>query len=204
MPRLSRSALPDCLLPRPPCSRPQPVRQLGFTLVELIVFIVVVSAALAGVLGVFTQATTASADPLLRRQALAIAESLLEEVMLMPLSFCDSDDANVATATSTAGCATLVDAIGAEAGEGRIATPQFDHVNDYHGLSLNPVTDITGSAIAGLGSYSATVSVAASALGSLSAASGDALRITVTVNGPSGTSVTLDGYRSRHAPNVSL
>ena len=77
----------------------------GFTLVELLIFIVVIAAAIAGVLKVFTEATTRSADPAVRRQALAIAESLLEEVQLMPFTFCDSEDANVETATSAAGCA---------------------------------------------------------------------------------------------------
>jgi len=33
---------------------------------------------------------------------------------------------------------------------------------------------------------------------------GDALRITVTVTGPHGTSVSLDGYRTRHAPNAAM
>jgi MSHA pilin protein MshD len=176
----------------------------GLSLIELLIFVVVVSAALAGTLRVFMQSTAASADPVLRRQALAIAESLLEEVALMPFTFCDGDDANVATATSTAGCASGADAIGPEAGEGRFATPQFDHVNDYHGYSMNGIVDITNTAVAGLAGYNASVNVAAAALGSIAAASGDALRITVTVTGPGGTRITLDGYRSRHAPNASL
>jgi MSHA pilin protein MshD len=165
---------------------------------------VVVSAALAGVLQVFTQATAASADPALRRQALAVAESVLEEVQLMPFSFCDGDDANVETAASTAGCAGAADAIGPEPGEGRYATPQFDHVNDYHGLAMTGITDITSTAVAGLSGYNASVTVADSALGSIAPGSGDALRITVTVTGPGSTSITLDGYRARYAPNASL
>ena len=176
----------------------------GLTMIELVVFMVVVSAALAGVLRIFLQATAASADPALARQALAVAESLLEEVQLMPFTFCDGDDANVSTATSTAGCAGVADALGAEAGEGRYATPQFDHVNDYHGFSMVGVTDLSNTAVAGLSGYSASVTVAAAALGSITAGSGDALRITVTVTGPGSTSVTLDGYRGRYAPNASL
>jgi MSHA pilin protein MshD len=176
----------------------------GLSLVELLIFIVVVSAALAGVLRVFTESTAKSADPLLRRQALAIAESLMEEVTLMPFTFCDGDDANVATATSTAGCAGAADAIGPEAGENRYATPQFDHVNDYNGFSMTGISDITGTAVTGLAAYSASVTVAAAALNDISAGSGDALRITVTVTGPNGTSVTLDGWRTRYAPNTSL
>jgi MSHA pilin protein MshD len=176
----------------------------GLSLVELLIFIVVVSAALAGVLRVFLQVSAASADPMLQRQALAVAEALLEEIQLLPFSFCDSDDANVETATSAAGCTAGADLSGPESGENRYATPQFDHVNDYHGFSAAGVTDITHTAVSGLAGYSSSVSVAAAALGSIGAASGDALRITVTVSGPHGVTVTLDGYRTRHAPNASL
>ncbi|MDP3084788.1 MAG: type II secretion system protein [Rubrivivax sp.] len=179
-------------------------RSGGLSLVELLIFIVVVSAALAGLLRVFVQATVGSADPLLRRQALAIAESLLEEVQLMPFTFCDSDDARVDAATSVADCASGADAHGPEAGENRFASPQFDHVNDYHGYAMNGIVDITNTAVAGLAGYRASVVVASAALGSIAAASGDALRITVTVTGPDGASLSLDGYRSRHAPNASL
>jgi MSHA pilin protein MshD len=190
----------------PPVRRQRRARRAagGFTLIELVVFIVVVSAALAGVLRIFTQATVASADPMQRRQALAIAESLLDEVMLMPFTFCDGDDANVETATTAAGCAGAADAVGAEAGEGRFAPPQFDHVNDYHGLAMSGIVDITNAALAGLAGYSASVSVSPAALGTITAASGDALRISVTVTAPGGDTLTLDGYRSRHAPNASL
>lgn len=191
-------------LPARPPTAACAARARGLSLVELLIFIVVIGAALAGVLRVFTQSTTASADPLLRRQALAIAESLLEEIELMPLTFCDADDANLETAASAAGCASLPDVSGPEAGEGRFATPQFDHVDDYHGYTMNGIVDNTGAAVTGLSAYSASVSVAPAALGSLSAASGDALRITVTVTGPGNTSVSLDGYRTRHAPNAAL
>jgi MSHA pilin protein MshD len=186
---------------RPLESRP---RVRGLSLVELIVFIVVVSAALAGVLSVFVTATTASADPLLRRQALAIAESLLEEVQLMPFTYCDPDDANVASATSAAGCASLVQGIGPNPGETRFGPLQFDNVGDYAGYSMSGIVDITNTAVPGLSGYSASVAIAATALGSITAASGDALRITVTVNAPGGTSVVLDGVRARYAPNAAL
>jgi MSHA pilin protein MshD len=139
-----------------------------------------------------------------RRQSLAIAESLMEEVQLMPFTFCDSDDANVETATSTASCASGADAPGPEGAENRFATPQFDHVNDYHGYAMNGIVDISNSAVSGLAGYSANVTVAAAALNTISAASGDALRITVTVTSPNGQTFSLDGYRTRHAPNASL
>ena len=177
--------------------------QRGFTLIELIVFIVIVSVALAGVLAVLNQSTAHSADPQLRRQALAIAESLLEEVQLMPFTYCDPDDPGVDTATNAAGCA-IPEAIGPEAGETRTGAPQFDNVNDYHGFTMAAgISDITGAAVAGLGSYSASITVQAAALGSIPAA-GDALRITVTVNGPGNTQVKLEGWRTRYAPNAAF
>jgi MSHA pilin protein MshD len=198
MPPLSVPALPR-RMPHPAARRAR-----GLSLVELVIFIVVVSTALVAVMSVFVSGTGRSADPMARRQALAIAESLLEEVQLMPFTFCDPDDANVDTAASSAGCASLPDAAGPEAGETRFTTPQFDGVTDYHGYSMAGIVDITNTAVAGLPGYGASVGIAPAALGSITAGSGDALRITVTVTGPGGTSLSLDGYRSRHAPNASL
>ena len=180
----------------------------GLTLIELLMFIMVVGLALAAVLQVFALATKSSADPQVQRQALAIAESLLQEVQLQPFTFCDADDANVATATSatvgagTLNCATQAESVmGPEAGETRSGVPQFDHVNDYHGFSMTGITDMTGAAVTGLADYSVSVTVAPAALGGVAA--GDALRITVTVTGPGNTSVTLQGYRTRYAPNAA-
>lgn len=176
----------------------------GVTLVELIVFIVIVGLALAGLFAAFNTITAASADPQVRKQVLAIAESLMDEIALMPFTFCDPDDPAAATATSTAGCAT-VEAIGPEAGETRYVAPQFDNVSDYHGFSmLAGIQDITNTTIGGLGAYSATISVAQIALASgadLIPAT-ESLRISVTVTGPGGVTATLEGYRTRYAPNT--
>lgn len=180
-----------------------PRRLRGLSLIELVIFIAVVSAALAGVLAVFIQSTGTSADPMLRRQSLAIAESLLEEVSLMPFTFCDGDDPNVTTAASTAEC-KAAEAIGPEAGEGRFNTPQFDHVNDYAGYAMKSIVDITNTAVPGLAGYKASVAVTAENLNTMTAASGDVLRISVTVTDPRGGTLTLDGYRTRYAPNSSL
>ena len=185
----------------------------GVSLVELIVFIVIVSVSVAGVLLAINTATRSGTDPMIRKNAIAIAEGMLEEVSLMPFTFCDADDPQATTATSSAvgaaGCtsAATVNAIGPEAGETRYAsaTP-FDHVDDYNGFSMNPIVDITNTAIGTLTSYSATVSVAATALGSIAATDAqgqaNALLITVTVSGPQNTTVVLQGYRTKYAPQI--
>ena len=188
-------------------------RAAGLSLVELIVFIVVVGVAVAGVLAALNLSTRASADPMIQTQALAIAEAVLEEAQLMPFTYCDPDDPQAATALNAGvgatGCtaAASVENPGAEATppygpETRLSvTTPFDNVNDYNGFSMGPgIIDMTGAAITGLDGYTATVSVANQALGGIPAS--DALLITVTVTGPGNTSAVLHGYRVRYAPNA--
>ncbi|MGE0355585.1 MAG: type II secretion system protein [Burkholderiales bacterium] len=167
-------------------------RERGISLIELVLFIVVVGAGLAGVLTVFNVTVSRSADPLPAKQAWAIAESLLEEVELAAETMCDPDDANALTAASAADCASLPEGPGPEPGDGR----PFDNVNDYDGFAMAGITDLTGAPIAGLGAYNASIAVSSTAL-----AGAPALLITVTVTGPRGATATLSGYRTRHAPN---
>jgi MSHA pilin protein MshD len=184
--------------------------QRGVSLVELIMFIVIISVALTGILAVMNMVTRSSADPLVHKQALAIAESLLEEVELMPFTYCDPDDANAATAASSVvgagGCAATVEAMGPE-GEGRYAAPQFDNVNDYSGfptMVAGAVLDINGGAA--VNGYEANIAVAPAALSGIAGTDANgapqALLITVTVTGPDGAPVILDGYRTRYAPRI--
>ena len=186
------------------------VRQRGISLVELIMFIVIISVALAGILTVMNIVMRSSADPLVHKQALAIAESLLEEVELMPFTYCDPDDASAVTATAAVlggptGCATTVEIMGPEAaqGEARLGVVPFDNVNDYAGYGAAAVADITGAP--GVAGYPALIAVTPVALPGIAAldANGAAqvLQITVTVTGPDAIPVVLDGYRTRYAPN---
>lgn len=173
----------------------------GFSLIELVIFIVIVGIGLTGILLALNQGTVASADPQVRKQALSIAQALLEEISLQAFTYCDPGDANVETATSAAGCATTTQAA-ATPGTTRFASPQFDNVIDYNGYSMSPIVDITNTAITGLGSYSASVTVTVASLGSIGA-TGDALLIRVIVNGPGGVQQALSGYRTRYAPNAA-
>lgn len=175
-------------------------RQRGLSLVEAVILIVVLGIGLAGLAVLYNQLTLASVDPVVRKQAVAIANSLMEEIQLRPFTFCDPDDPAVHSATGPGDCATP-EGIGAEGGETRYAVPRFDNVSDYHGLSLGSIQDVTGAAVPGLTGYSADVQIAAAG-GDFPAGipADEALRVTVTVNGPN-TQVVIQGYRLRYAPN---
>jgi MSHA pilin protein MshD len=187
----------------------------GVSLIELVVFIVIVGVAMAGTFAAFNRMTASSADPQVRKQMLAVAESLMEEIQLMPFTYCDPDDANAPTATSSALCTGGTngandenkDPLGPEGSEDRYGTTtQFDNVSDYHGFSMSGgIKDLNNNTITGLGSYSASVSVSKVALGSGAnqiSNAGDVLRIAITVSRPGADSITLEGYRARYAPNT--
>ncbi len=181
-------------------------RQQGLSLVELIMFIIIVSIGAVALLVVFSTTSRKSADPMIQKQMLAIAEALLEEVESKPFTYCDPDDANAVTAAGSADCTGGPGGandesrlpLGPEAGETTRAA--YDNVSDYNGANISPISDIAGNAITGLGGYTATIAVAASALNGIPAT--DALQITVTVNGPGNRSLVLQGHRTMYAPNA--
>ena len=184
-------------------------KQRGISLIELIMFIVIVSVALAGILLVLNVTTKSSADPLIHKQSLAIAESLLEEVELMPFTWCDPNDVNAASAVSAASCSAGMDqnkggaalTTHTPASETRYSTSDpFDNVADYGGFSMAAglIMDITNTNI-GLAGYKADIAVARNGLTGLPADA--ALLITVTVTGTDGVPVVLEGIRTRYSPN---
>jgi MSHA pilin protein MshD len=188
------------------------------SLIEVVVFIVVLGVAFAGMLVVYNRVTQASVDPIVRKQALAIAQSLLEEIELHAYTFCDPDDANVYTATTptvgAGGCAATVENLNTEGPESRYSTPRFDNVSDYDSFCMGPgipacanpvITTAAGIGIPELGDYRVDVAIAQIVNGDLpnTIPVGEGLRVTVTARHlPTGTTVTLEGYRLRYAPNA--
>lgn len=144
--------------------------QAGVTLVELIVALVLAGVLMGAVWNAWTLMGRGSADPLVARQSLAVAQSLLREIELQPLP-------GTATAAATPG------------------RTGYASIADYHGLSMTGITDAEGAAVPGLEAYGATVSVTAAALGGVPAASGWWIEVTVT--GPAGERTRLATWRSR-------
>jgi MSHA pilin protein MshD len=144
--------------------------QGGFTLIELVMAIVIISLALLGVIQVIIVTTTHSADAVVDRQALAIAEAYLEEILLKDFS----DPGG-----------------GAESGRA-----DYDDVGDYNGLLDPGARDQSDTAITGLADYTVTVSVVAAALGSVPP--GQAMMVTVSVSHPNGINLSLVGYKTNY------
>lgn len=135
------------------CSR----LQAGLTLVELVITIVIIGVGLAGVMAAFSNIVKGSADPIVAKQMLAIAEEMMDEILLKPYV----PAANAAPASC--------------------ARDTYNDIGDYDGYHAAAVCDIDGSAIPALADYSVDVSVAAASdLASIS--SDNARKITVTVS----------------------
>lgn len=109
-------------------------RSSGFTLVEMLIAIVIIGVGLAGVLLAFNTSVKSSADPLIHKQMLSIAEEMMEEILLKPYA---------AAPGTISGC-------------NRSAA---DDVRDYAGYNQS-ICDTDGAAAAGLGGYTVNVVVA--------------------------------------------
>jgi MSHA pilin protein MshD len=151
--------------------------QAGFSLIELVLAIVIMAVGLAGLIGVMPLAVRSSADPMVVKQALTIAEGMLNEIAAKPFNNPASGFSGAATQANRA---------------------LFDDVADYNGYAATGAYALEGSSpIVGLSGYNVAVAVTGSALGSgaLQAPAAQSLLITVTVTYPGGGSISLSGYR---------
>jgi len=145
-------------------------RPAGFTLIELVIFMIVVSIGVVGILSVMNTVVKSSADPMVRKQAAALADSVLEEILLK--EYTDPD-----------GGINVVE--GSPLPDRKL----FDDVDDYNGLNQTTFTDLPSE----LSAYVIGIAVAAPA-----ALNGVIMkRVVVTVT--HGTDViTMTGYRANY------
>lgn len=148
----------------------------GFTLIEIIVTIIVISVAAAALLGVFTNMIRGSADPVIEQQATTIAEAYLEEISLR--SFNDPNDPESGT------------------DEGEANRALYDDVKDYRSLGVGPPADQFGVGIPSLADYTVTLTITNVALGSVPAA--DSLRIDVDVAHAAVGTIRVSGFRTNY------
>ena len=139
----------------------------GYLLLELILFILVTSVGLAGILSVMNVAVKSSSEPMVRKQVIVLAGSILEEVLQM--EYADTDPGGLPGNETTR--ATM------------------DDVDDFHGKTQAIFTDWPVA----LSSYQVVIAVATTDLDGASAV--PIKKVTVTVTG-SGQVISLSGYRA--------
>ena len=157
------------------CAEPASRRSLsqrGVTLIELIIFIVIITVGIVGILSVMNITTRSSADPIVRKQAVAMAEAVLEEVLSK--SYCDPDLVPPSCVVSREPARTL-----------------YDDILDYDGQTIAGDSTLGSSSIPALAGFTATITVAAEA--PISAV--NMRRVAVTVTGGND-SVTLFADRA--------
>jgi MSHA pilin protein MshD len=142
-------------------------RQRGYMLLDLIIFILVTSIALGGILSVIRVAVKSSSDPMIRKQVLVLAESVLEEVLQK--EYADTDPGGLPGNETTR--ATM------------------DDVDDYQGKTEAIFTDWPVA----LSSYQVALAVTTADLDGASVV--PIKKVTVTVTG-SGHVISLSGYRA--------
>ncbi len=147
---------------------PHKLEQYGATLVELIITIMIISVALTGILTIVNQSVRDSANPVVQRQAIAIAESYIEEISLLPVT--DPDGTN--------------------SGEARAS---FDNIDDYNGLIDTGAKNQTGQAIVGLENYTVAITIADTTLSSVTMKA-----ITASVTRPGIDTIRLTAYRANY------
>ena len=151
------------------------VRQKGFTLIETIVFIVVISIGMVGIMSLSNTLIQQSATPIIISEANAIALSYMDEILGKP--FYDP-------ATQTVCPAPPV---------GRI---NFDNVCDYSGyFNHSPVTNMNGTTFGRFSGFSVTADIIYPAtLGALPNA--DVIQVNVIVYHSEIPDFKITGYRT--------
>lgn len=149
----------------------------GFTLIEMIIAIVIISVGLAGVLLAYTTTVRFSADPLIRKQMQAIGDEMMEEILLKPYAVTGTAPTNAPTTCSAVPSRTA-----------------FDDVSDYNNFQTTGICDIDGGAITGLTGYNLKVTVASGTW------QGVANTLTIKVTVSHGTeSMSFVGWRTGYA-----
>ena len=149
----------------------------GFTLIEMIIAIVVLAAGVTGIFAAFSQNAATSADPMIKQQAIIIAQGYLEEATLKPYDDPDGGE----TGTCEEGARIQYDDVA-----------DYDCVNDTAGA-----VDQFGNTFAGLGAYNVAVSVSTVNIGAPAVTTRQVV-VTVTHDTITNLSMTLTGYRASY------
>ncbi len=171
---------PDAQTPSDSTRSDSDRKHLGFSLIEMVIAMTVLSIALTGSMMVMNSTLRSSADPMIQHQAVMIAEAYMEEIILQ--SFIDPDLDPIAGAVCPA----------AEA-----RRDLYDNICDYDALNDVGARDQNGTSIMGLEAYTIDVDVVTTATLNTLSGSNQVLRIDVQISHPSLASFSISTYRTK-------
>ena len=160
--------------------------QHGATLVELVMTIVIISVAIAGVVGAFSLIAGRSADPLNQTRAVALAQLYIDEILARRFAEA-SPNGGGAVSSAEADCGS----VGPDGAESRAT---FDDVDDYNNLQDSPPENGEAQQLAGYSGFEVVITVSCAG-GDVSLSGFEAKRIDITITDPSGGDYVFSAYR---------
>ena len=169
--------------------------ETGFSLIETIIAIVIISIAVTGVMIVFVQNIQEGARPFLDTKSIQIGQSMMDEILLKRF---DED-----TPLGGGRINTALSNIGTEGGES--GRTDFDDLDDYNGYSDGvpgePLQNELGNDISsGFQGFSRSVVVEFYKPADAPAGipTNDYKRVRVQITGPTGDTIELRGIKTNH------
>jgi len=170
-------------------------QQYGFTLIELVVFIVVLAVGLTGTVLVINQTVANAPKAMMHIRAMEIAQAYLDEISTKRfdentgqggLPVCDSP-------TPVAPITPCSNVMGPEGSETRNI---FNDVDDYHGTNDSPPVDASGITNADYVGYGVQISISYAGNDLALANNRFAKRINLVITSPFGDQIPVSYYRT--------
>lgn len=170
------------------------VSNRGFTLVELIITMTVVTVAVLGISYALSFAFSHQSDGLWQARAVALGEAYIEEIMARRFD-------ETTPLGGVPPCSPTTVACTGPGPEGETRA-QFDDVDDYHGVADAPPVDADGNVRADYAGYRVDVTVAYATPAQVASfgldANTDAKVVTVTVTPPAGGPMAFNVVRGNY------
>ncbi|MEQ6886076.1 type II secretion system protein [Salicola sp. Rm-C-2C1-2] len=156
--------------------------QSGATLVELVMTIVIISVAIAGVVGAFSLVSGRSANSLFQTRAVELGQFYMDEILAQKY-----DDATpVGGVPPVSGCTINAEESNRSA---------YDDVDDYDAITNAPPRTAKGASLSGYDGFEVSVTVVCAG-GEVGLAASDAKRIDLLITGPADSEFSLSAYRA--------
>lgn len=165
----------------------------GFTLVEMIVFIVVLAVGLSGVVLVINRTLLDAPEALINTRAMEISQLYLDEILTK--KYDENTPQGGSPPCDSPGNPACTAAAGFGTDPGEAARDRYDDVDDYHNPGFQPVADANGNALPNYTDYEVRIDVTYAGT-ELGLASRRAKRISLTIRTPRNQQIPVTVYRT--------